>query len=461
MASSGARDPPDLAAGTSSDKAHVPAAEPHGSVSRNNAITLNARADVSIHEYIKALTLTIPPNEILSASRISGQRIAVYLRTKQAVHEAVNQGLNIHNTYVQIVPLVLPTTKLTLSNVYPEIPNHVLNTELSSFCKVVSPVRPIPLGFKESNLSHILSFRRQVQVILPTNVIPPDHLNFNHGGGNYRVFITTDSVKCFSCGEFGHVTRACKKPPAPNKQPENKSTTQDERHARTAPTTEERSVVPTPDRPGTSRDKTPRRDIAPSKDTSLQNDSQNSHQSGDSSQSATVWGTPPEPSRLFSEVVAKRKQDSAALSDSTPPLVTLDSPETPPRKLKKVSTPPVLTTPKTSSVPPSPTPSSPMLFSSSTSTQEQPEILWDESDEDSIDWASSFPSSQGPLSEKALLQFLKLVKSSKKPHDVARKFTSNIPGLVRQLRPLRNTPLFKKSTQQRVHKLINRLEMAE
>ena len=469
MASEGAENPPDLAAGPSGN-----AAEPLGSacsLSRNNAIVFHSRPDFSIHEYIKALAQTMPSDQILSASRISGQRIAVYLNTKQAVHDAVNKGLNFHNSYVQIQPLVLPTTKLTLSNVYPEIPNDVLNTRLSSFCKVVSPVRTIPLGFRESNLSHILSFRRQVQVILPTNVIPPDHLNFNHRGANYRVFISTDSVRCFNCGEFGHTTRVCKKSSAPQ-QPPKKSipTSKDERHARMVPTnegksvpptTEGRSVDPNPDRPGTSHDMSPKRDIAPSQDTSLQNDSHTSPKSDDNSQPVSVWGTPPDPGRLFSDVVAKRKQDSVALSDSIPSLVSLDSSATPPRKFKKVSTPTrtVLTTPKTSSVPPSPTPSSPTL-SSSTSTQDLTEIVWDESDDDSVDWASSFPSSQGPLSHKTLLQFLKTVKASKKPHDVARKFTSNIPGLVRQLRPLKNSPLFKKSTQQRVHKLINKLDMS-
>ena len=81
-----------------------------------------------------------------------------------------------------------------------------------------------------------------------------------------------------------------------------------------------------------------------------------------------------------------------------------------------------------------------------------------DTDDESVDWASSLPSSQGPLSDKELISFLKLVKSRKKPIEVARRFTPNINGLVRQLRPLRNSPLFKKSTQQRIHKLINKLD---
>ena len=138
---------------------------------------------------------------------ISNQRIAVYLKSKQDVFNAINNnGLTYNNTFIQINPLTLPTTRLTLSNVYPEIPN-----QISAICKVVSQIKPIPLGFKDKNLSHILSFRRQVQVLIPPNVTPPDHLNFSYAGATYRVFLSTDAVRCFECGEFGHVSRLCKK----------------------------------------------------------------------------------------------------------------------------------------------------------------------------------------------------------------------------------------------------------
>ena len=67
------------------------------------------------------------------------------------------------------------------------------------------------------------------------------------------------------------------------------------------------------------------------------------------------------------------------------------------------------------------------------------------------------PISHGPLSQSDLLKFLSAVKNRKKPIQLARKFTSNIPGLVKQLKPLKNSPLLKKSMQQRVYKLIGTL----
>ena len=57
-----------------------------------------------------------------------------------------------------------------------------------------------------------MSFRRQVHVLISPNMTPPDHINFTFAGTNYRVFLSTESVRCFNCGEFGHISRNCKKP---------------------------------------------------------------------------------------------------------------------------------------------------------------------------------------------------------------------------------------------------------
>ena len=490
--------------------------EPFSSMSRNNGISFVALPDVSIHDYIKALSQTTPAECIISASRISNQRIAVYLNKKDAVFKAINNGLTYQNTFIQINPLTLPTTKLTLSNVYPEVPNHVLVKQISTFCKVVSPIKPIPLGFKDKNLSHIMSFRRQVQVMILPNVTPPDHINFTHDGSNYRVFLSTDAVKCFECGEFGHVSRVCKKGVTDKgksdpKHPPKRSTNQ---HSDSSSAPSQRVPVHNaPDQPGPSSavpDPTPNLSSASSNtetgpppnphpghpSNSNQGGAACSKQAGSSprntpSVSSSIWGTPPEPTRLFSDIVKRKQTPLKSPGGGTPSFTLLDS-QTPPRKLmKKVITPAkpkspinVTSNPSTpkqasrsNSVPSSPklpfdpisntgnpnlsSPISPTPPSPTSSLEvTTPDITMGEetSDDESAEWASSFPSSQGPLSDKDLLEFLKRVKSRKKPHEVAREFTSNIPGLVRQLRPLRNSPHFSKSTKQRIYKLINKLD---
>lgn len=38
-------------------------------------------------------------------------------------------------------------------------------------------------------------------------------LNFHHENHNYAILPTTNNMKCFNCGEVGHLVRAC-----PNKR---------------------------------------------------------------------------------------------------------------------------------------------------------------------------------------------------------------------------------------------------
>ena len=431
-----------------------------GPMKRRNGVSFVSIPSVSVHEYIKEFANTIPVDSIVSASRISQQRIAVYLDSAEAVRDAVDKGFSFQNSFVEVSPLLLPTTRLTLSNVYPEVPNEILLKQISSFCKVVSQVRAIPLGFKDKSFSHILSFRRQVQVLINPNVTPPAHLDFSFEGAKYRVFISTDEARCFECGEVGHFSRACKKSDrqshtkvsdkgkiGPKHHPKSsmKSNEMQPQQVENAQTVENNVPETVPQTPKSlNAEKLP-----------LTN--------------------PPPPTRLFSDIVAKRKRTPTKTTNS-PSLTPLRS-NTPQKKIRKTPppTPIVITdTPSTPSLfslaPSSPlqstpassstTQPSPIPSSAPSPTPFSPSSLGDaqSSDDDLADLASSFPSSQGPLSEKDLMKFLKTVKASKKPVEIARKFTMNLPGLVRQLVPLRNTPAFKKSTQQRVQKLIKRLE---
>ena len=56
--------------------------------------------------------------------------------------------------------------------------------------------------------------------------------------------------------------------------------------------------------------------------------------------------------------------------------------------------------------------------------------MWEDeqtTDDESVDWASSFPSSQGPLSDKQLMHFLKVVKSRKKTRRDSQEIYSKYP----------------------------------
>ena len=86
-------------------------------------------------------------------------------------------------------------------------------------------------------------------------------------------------------------------------------------------------------------------------------------------------------------------------------------------------------------------------------------MTWEDTQtDDDLPIEDTLPLTQGPLSQPDILKFLSSVKGRKKPIQVARKFTSNIPGLVKQLKPLKNSPLLKRNMQQRIYKLISTLD---
>ena len=106
---------------------------------------------------------------------------------------------------------------------------------------------------------------------------------------------------------------------------------------------------------------------------------------------------------------------------------------------------------------PTPIPSTPASAADGTDTDS---TQWEDSQtDDDLLGSAGLPTCKGPLKPEELLKFLKTVKSSKKPQQVAQKFTPNIPGLIAQLKPLKNSPLLKRQLQQRIYKLINQLDI--
>ena len=167
----------------------------------------------------------------------------------------------------------------------------------------------------------------------------------------------------------------------------------------------------------------------------------------------SVWGSPPQPSRLLSEVVSKRKSSPSppTTPTHTSKMTPLKSPS-PIRKLaRKAETAMTVDSPSLTQVlnSQSPTPS----------TTNDTDDMWEDSqaaNDESL--PDCFTQTKGPLSPRQLVDFLAAVKMRKKPTEVAKKFTNSVPGLVKQLKPLRNSPLLNKGMQQRISKLIKSLD---
>ncbi len=88
--------------------------------------------------------------------------------------------------------------------------NEMLEKELAWHGQLVSPIKMIPLGCKSLHLKHVMSFRRQVFMILKQN---NEELNlafsFCIDDFDYTVHVTSETLKCFGCGAEGHLVRSC------------------------------------------------------------------------------------------------------------------------------------------------------------------------------------------------------------------------------------------------------------
>ena len=111
---------------------------------------------------------------------------------------------------MSISPLSTPSTRVVVANLPPFITDDQIRKELSRFGKFASGFRVLSAGFQADAVKHVVSFRRQVFMFLNNNEQQLNvHFKVRHGEGLYAGFASTDSLRCFECGDLGHKSFAC------------------------------------------------------------------------------------------------------------------------------------------------------------------------------------------------------------------------------------------------------------
>lgn len=79
------------------------------------------------------------------ASRMN-KGVVVFLKEERFVAELIASSVSLNGVYLQVSPLAVPSTRVTVSVVPPFIPNEVLEWELQRFGKLASGFRTVGLG---------------------------------------------------------------------------------------------------------------------------------------------------------------------------------------------------------------------------------------------------------------------------------------------------------------------------
>ncbi|XP_050516123.1 uncharacterized protein LOC126890985 [Diabrotica virgifera virgifera] len=176
--------------------------------SKEQGIIFSAIEGLKLQDYLLELGPIVDPKNIIFSSKISNNRVCVYLSSKSVVDKFLKEhnSIKINNRVIPVRKLVIPSQRLVLSNVSPTIPHNLLETKLKTIgLQLMSPITFLRIGAPDPAYSHILSFRRQVYISPPEdNFQIPEVLEIYHDDLTYHIYLTTDTL-CYTCKQPGHL----------------------------------------------------------------------------------------------------------------------------------------------------------------------------------------------------------------------------------------------------------------
>lgn len=176
-----------------------------GSLTRRHGVKVASA--VSVEKCCLAVGEVVGHENIMSASRMNNATV-VFLSTVELLR-LVEAGIVVDDLFNPVLPLSTPSKKVTLSNVPPFLSDEILAKALSQYGKLVSPIKKIPIGGGLPLLKHVVSFRRFVYMVVNDDADMDLSLHFRADDYDYIIYVTSGNMRCFSCGQIGHLIRAC------------------------------------------------------------------------------------------------------------------------------------------------------------------------------------------------------------------------------------------------------------
>lgn len=180
---------------------------------KDQGIIIESAEGLKIAQYLKAIGDIIGAENILYASRLSRERICMYLTSKKLVCDITDNldYISIDDNNLSVRPLTLRATKFYLNRVCPSIPSSYLHDKLSEIgINITSMIQRERMSSDDGEFSHIFSFRRTFYGIIEKNVSIPESILIKFEQENHRIFLSTEIKRCTNCHKIGHLSEICR-----------------------------------------------------------------------------------------------------------------------------------------------------------------------------------------------------------------------------------------------------------
>lgn len=179
---------------------------------RDQGLILDCVGNLTLTDYTSAVAKIVQKKNILYATRISNNRVCLYLSTKELIEEITTnyKFLQLGDIQISIRPLTAKHQRVIFSNVPPPIPHSVLEDILEKVgINRKAPITTLKASLTEDGFSHVLSSRRQTYIDNNDVEKLPDLLKITHEDITYYIYPSTGNLKCFTCKMEGHTAKHC------------------------------------------------------------------------------------------------------------------------------------------------------------------------------------------------------------------------------------------------------------